>query len=172
MALQSLFAQLLIKIQEHIKTQVPEIKWIDQDLGQLEWYQERPAVTWPCVLIDFSQTNYDAMPDGNQWGNAAFTLRLGFPSFSPSQSGAPASVKEQSLKYYELEHLLYVAMQGYDADGLIQPVTRITASTERRDGDNFRVRTLVFNTVFEDSSAMDPVQNVGRPPVIIDVSFS
>lgn len=151
----SFFAQLLLKFQDRITAQVPEIKWIDQDLGQLEHYEIRPSVAWPCVLIDFGNTNYDEMPGNVQWGNAAFSLRLGFPSFSPSQSGAPTSVKEQALQYYELEQFLYQAIQGYDGDGLIQPATRINAMTERRDGDNFRVRVLVFNTTFMDDSAAE-----------------
>ena len=163
MALQSFFAQLLQKLQSRIQIQVPAIKWIDQDLGQLEHYDQRPAVSWPCVLIDFGNTTYDEMSGNVQWGNAQFTLRLGFPSFSPSQAGAPASVKEQSLQYYELEQLLYQAIQGYGADGLMQPATRITAGTERREGDNFRVRTLVFNTTFMDDSAAEGFVQVARP---------
>lgn len=155
MALQSFFAQLLQKLQTQITTQVPAIKWVDQDLGQLEYYDQRPAVSWPCVLIDFGNTNYDEMQGNVQLGNAQFTLRLGFPSFSPSQAGAPDSVKEQALQYYELEQLLYQAIQGYNADGLMQPCTRISAQTERREGDNFRVRVIVFNTIFMDDSAAE-----------------
>jgi|SRR5665213_820312 len=158
----SFFAQLLLKLQDQITAQVPEIKWIDQDLGQLEHYEIRPAVAWPCVLIDFGHTNYDEMPGNVQWGNASFTLRLGFPSFSPAQAGAPLSVKQQALQYYELEQLLYQAIQGYNADGLIQPATRITAMTERREGDNFRVRILAFNTTFMDDSAAEQL-TTARP---------
>ena len=170
MALQSFFAQLLQKLQARIQASVPAIKWIDQDLGQLEHYDIRPAVAWPCVLIDFGNTSYDEMPGNVQWGNASFTLRLGFPSFSPSQAGAPVSVKEQALQYYELEQLLYQAIQGYDADRLIQPATRITAGTERREGDNFRVRVLVFNTTFMDDSAAATFVATPRPPLTFDFS--
>lgn len=166
----SFFAQLLLKLQAHITAQVPEIKWIDQDLGQLEDYDIRPAVAWPCVLIDFGTTNYDEMPGNVQWGNATITMRLAFPSFSPAQAGAPQSVKEMALQYYELEQLLYKAIQGWDADGLIQPATRITMATERREGDTFRVRVLVFNTVFMDDSASNQYAEVPRPDLNFDFS--
>ena len=39
---------------EHIKKNVPEIRWIDFDTGQLNIASERPPVDWPCCLIDIS----------------------------------------------------------------------------------------------------------------------
>lgn len=168
MALQSFFAQLFIKLQTRIQQKVPAIKWVDQDLGQLEWYEQRPSVAWPCVLIDFNSTTYDQMPGNEQWGNATFVLRLGFPAFSAANSATPQATKENGLQYYELEQLLYQAIQGYDADGLIQPATRLSAYTEKREGDNFRIRALVFNTTFQDDSATALISSV---PGSLDLSF-
>lgn len=164
----SFFAQLFTSLQEHIKATVPEIRWIDQDLGQLEWYHERPAVSWPCVLIDFNNTTYDQESQQVQWGNATITFRLGFPSFSPSNSLAPQAVKEMALQYYELEQRLYVALQGYDGGGICQPMTRVNIASERREEDNFRVRVLTFTTAFEDISAMPQMQKLPRPPLNFD----
>jgi hypothetical protein len=164
----SFFAQVLVKLQDRIKEFVPEIRYIDQDLGQLEWYQDRPAVSFPCVLIDFNNTTYDQMQLDQQWGNASFTLRLGFPQYSSSNNLVPDTVKEKALQYYEIENRLYKAVQGYDADGLMQPCTRVNAASERREEDNFRVRVLTFTTTFQDDEAVSELTVVSRPDLEIE----
>ena len=167
----SLFAQLFLQLQAHITAKVPEIRWIDQDLGQLEWYEMRPAVSWPCCLIDFNQTSFDQMQQGKQQGNITFTLRLGFENYSASASTAPQAVKEKSLQYYELEQKLYEAVQGFDAGGLMQDCTRINSATEKREGDNFRVRVLTFTSLVDDSSAAQ-VYFKARPKIGFEVHAS
>lgn len=167
MELSSWFAQVLVKLQERIKLMVPEIRYTDQDLGQLEWYEIRPAVSFPCVLIDFNNTVYDQMQLDQQEGNASFTLRLAFPQYSSSNSLAPDDVKEKALKYYEIENRLYKAIQGYDADGLMQPATRTNAASERREEDSFRVRVLTFTTIFFDTEAQQEMTIVSRPDLEI-----
>lgn len=164
----SLFAQLFLKLQAHIALKVPAIRWIDQDLGQLENYEIRPAVSWPCVLIDFNQTSFDQMQNNRQMANITFTLRLGFDSYSSSANTSPATIKEIALKYYEIEQVLYVAVQGFNADELMQDCTRINAATERREGDNFRVRVLTFTAMTEDSSAMPIRIKTARPPLEVE----
>lgn len=154
----SLFAQLLLKAQDHIKANVPDIRWTDQDLGQLEWYEIRPAVSWPCCLIDFNSTTYEQMQLNRQLGNLTFTLRLGFDNFSSSGSTGPLPVREKALEFYELEQKLYKAFQGWNADGLMQDCSRVSAVTERREGDNFRVRVLTFTSMTEDDTASPVIQ--------------
>lgn len=151
--MESLFAQFFLALQEHIKA-VPSIRWVDQDLGQLEFYDQRPAVSFPCVLIDLSSTTYEQMQLNQQWGNLTFTLRLGFAPYSPANSAAPISVREKALEYYEVEHELYKSVQGFDASGLIQPATRVSAITEQREGDNHRVRVITFTTSFQDETLL------------------
>lgn len=167
----SLFAQLLLKLQSHLSAQVGSIRWIDQDLGQLENYDIRPSVSWPCVLIDFNQTTFDQMQNNRQMANLTFTLRLGFDSFSSSANVAPLVAKEKALEYYEIEQQLYKAVQGFNADGLMQDCTRVNVATERRDGDNFRVRVMTFTAITEDSSAMPTRIKVARPPLVEDLGF-
>jgi hypothetical protein len=166
--MKSLFSQLFLALQAHIKANVPSIRWIDQDLGQLESYEIRPAVSWPCVLIDFNHTSFEQMQQNRQLGNITFTLRLGFDSYSQSASIAPQEVREKALEYYELEQELYEAVQGFDGGGLMQDCTRINIATERRDGDNFRVRVLTFSSMTEDSSAMSKTTKAARPSLELE----
>lgn len=166
--MKSLFSQLFLALQEHIKTTVPSVRWIDQDLGQLESYEIKPAVAWPCLLIDFNQTSYDQMQQNRQLGNITFTLRLGFDVWSQSASTAPLEVRQKALEYYELEQEIYEAVQGFDAGGLMQDCTRVNIATERREGDNFRVRVMTFTSMTEDSSAMKTRTKAAKPPLQLE----
>lgn len=164
--LYSLYAQLLLALYDRIAAEVPEIRYMDQDFGQLEILDElgRPPVSWPCLLFDFTGTNYDQLLQQVQTGNLQLQVRLGFAPYSASNSLAPTDVKKKALQYYELENKVYVALQGWDAGGLCQPFTRTADGTERRE-DTYRVRVLTFSSQFEDTSATPAMQKVPRPPL-------
>lgn len=150
----SLFAQLFLSIQTRIKSAVPEIAWIDQDLGQIDWYQTRPPVSWPCVMIDFPETGYGDLSQGVQWATPVIRIRLGFSPFSSANSVAPDISKEAALQFYEIENKLFKALQGFDGGGITQPMTRTSVVNEKRN-DPYRVRQMTFTTATEDSEAQN-----------------
>lgn len=162
----SIFSLLLVSMMKRIDEMVPEIRWIDQDFGQLEHYEERPPVAFPCVLIDFNQTSYDQELMQVQMGTLNINIRLAFAPFSNSSSITPDFVQSKALQYYDIEMRLYQALQGWNPESdICQPLVRISASNERRE-DPLRVRTLVFTTAFEDSSAQKVYTKVPRPALV------
>lgn len=161
----SFFANLLLAIQARIADQVPEIRYIDQDLGQLEIYELRPAVSWPCLLIDFDTTNYSNEGELAQIGENIIQFRLGIDTYTSANSLGPLQVRQAALDYYELENKVFVALHGWDGDGLCQPLSRTAAATEKRE-DKFRVRIIHFATAFEDVSAMPQYARVTLGTVI------
>lgn len=165
---ESYFALLLLKIQDRIKTEVPEIKWVDQDMGQLEVYDIRPPVQFPCLLVDFATTNYDMLHSQVQFANSTVVLRLGFNPFSSANSAAPVKYKKQALEYYELEQKVYKAFQGWFVDDLCQPWTRVSSVTEGRE-DDLRIRTIQFTTTFKDHSAT-PEYTKAQPGMTINLT--
>lgn len=154
----SYFGQLFLDLCDHIKAQVPEIKWIDQDFGQLEQFEHRPAVSFPCCLIDFVLANYSNLSELGQAGDVTIQLRLGFAPFSQSNGSAPDSVRIKAVHYYAIEQKVFEAVHGW-ATEYTQPLIRINAGTEQRlsandamDKIGLRVRVLNFSTQFEDMS--------------------
>ena len=160
MATISYFGQLFLALSNHIKTNVPEIKWIDQDFGQLEQFEYRPTVNFPCVLIDFPMAQYSQLSELSQLGDVTVQLRMGFAPFSHSHAAAPTNVREQALEYYQIEQKVFEAVQGF-ATEYTQPLIRINAGTEQRlsssdqaDSIGLRVRVMNFSTQFEDNSKL------------------
>lgn len=145
---EQLFESLLARIAD----KVPEIRFIDQDLGQLENYDMRPAVSWPCLFIDIEETRFsDAAGNFMQIGEGMVTFRLGLVKYSNSNNITPANVRKNALFYYRLENKLYKALHGWAPDGFTRLLRRAEA-TERRD-DDIRVRISKYAISFEDSTA-------------------
>lgn len=164
MATNSSFGKLFLEISKHIQTSVPEVKWIDQDFGQLEQFDTRPPVNFPCVLIDFPMATYSGLSDLAQMADITVQLRIGFAPFSQGHSRAPEKVREEAVKYYEIEQKIFEAVQGWQTE-FCQPLIRINAGTEQRlsandvaDSIGLRVRVMNFSTQFEDHSN-GPVYN-------------
>lgn len=63
------FGDLLLQLQARIQQEVLEIREIAEDKGQLESYDIRPAVSFPCVLIDFD-FKFDDMGENTQMATA------------------------------------------------------------------------------------------------------
>jgi len=150
------FADLFLAISDRIKEEVPEIKWIDQDFGQLEVFEMRPSVDFPCALIDFPNATYSQLLELGQMGDVTIMVRLGFAPFSTSNSAAPLEVREKAMEYYQIEQKVFQALHGWDTE-FTDKLIRMAADTEQRDKDGLRVRILTFTTTYHDLS-MVPVK--------------
>ena len=157
------FAQLYVALQQYLKTEVPDIRHIDLELGQLDYYHTRPAVSFPCLFIDFPNTGYEGEGDNVQWADITIVMRLGLDPFSSASSITPDASIEKSLGFFELENQLVAALQGYapeyNEEEICQPLIRISAGTEVRQ-DPFRVRKITFTTGGEDVVAQPQTTKV------------
>lgn len=170
MALQSFYGQFLLALQAYLNTEVPEIRYIDRDLAQLDIGPDdlgRYPVSFPCLIIDFTDAVYDQLGNQVQTGTPTLLCRLAAAPFSTSNSLAPTAVREKALKFWELEQKLYVALQGWDAGGLCQPLTRFRAASEQRE-DTIAVRQVYFNTFFHDETAAPEMQTAPRPALEVE----
>ncbi len=157
MSLQSPFGKLYTSIMERITEAMPAIKFISQDLGQLDFYDDKPPVTWPCVLIDITEASFEEYLNDLQTVNANVTIRLAHTTYSDISNLSNTQVRELGLKHYELEHELCSYLHNWqpphDELGVL---TRIATATEKRD-DNIRVRMITFSTCMQyDATLITP----------------
>lgn len=145
------FINMYLEIVTRIKTRMPALKYVNQDLGQLENFGDRPPVMFPALLIDFDNWNFSQIGDHEQLASGNVTMRLVYPPFSDSSSLTDAKVREKALSFYELEWELHKLLHGWTGVAF-GALMRESAETEKRD-DNLRVRNIVYSTCFQDSSA-------------------
>lgn len=160
--MESYFADLYLDLQERIKTEVPEIKWIEQDFGQDVFDKWRPNVAFPAVLIDFPDATYENLSGSGQTATVAVTLRLLVAPFEQSYEDAPLTVREGALEYFELENKLIQAIHGWapvspsqgdEQSGGVQysqPLIRTRLSSNNRNDLGLRIRELQFTTAYQE----------------------
>jgi len=166
MAVTSIFANMYLKLVDQLKTECPNIRYIDQDLGQLEHYDMRPAISIPCALIDIDDIAFEHNGDNAQTGEGIIQVRIGMQPYSDSNNLVPDSVREKALAFYEHEQEVYLALQGFSQDNF-RDLNRVSAKTEKRN-DTLRVRVIRFRFGLEDYSAMPQVNTVTDVPVTLN----
>lgn len=135
------------KITEKLKT-IPALRWIDSDEGQLDYYETRPAVAFPCCLIDMELPQCDDQGGAAQLITARVTLRLAFEPLGQTNTAAPVSVQNKALEKWDTVDAVFSLLQGW-GDAEVSPFSRISQTTEKRD-DNIRVIRQVWETTFEE----------------------
>lgn len=162
MSLSSPHANLYNALVEKLKVAVPAIRYIEQDLSQLEHYEIRPAVSWPCCLIDLEEFNFsNAGGVNNQLVEGIITLRIGLVKYTDSNNLVPENIRENALQFFEIEELVYKALHAWAPNGFSK-LTRLVSATEKRD-DDIRVRILKFAISYTDTSAK-PVRTISATP--------
>jgi hypothetical protein len=145
-------AILIKKLIDYLRDEVVELKYINIDLGQLDFFEVRPAVAFPCCMIDIVNIQYDQRQDG-QHGNLQIRLRMAFEVMKDTSSLAPDEVLEAGLNYFDIENKVFLKMQYYRAGGLVfNEFIRLRDANEKI-GDGFRVISSDYKASFVDRSA-------------------
>jgi hypothetical protein len=150
----SFIKTLFLDIQNRIVSEVPEIVFIDQNIGQYGFEDFRAKLSFPAVLIDFPNIAYSAMQGNIQLGIATINISLIFDTYSQTYNIAPEEVKELGLKYLDIEQKIYQSLQGWSND-TCTPLVRTDTKSENRNEIGLRIRDLNFTCEFEDWSLED-----------------
>ena len=67
----------MIAVQDRLLELLPEkIAYLAEDWGQLDFYNERPPVNFPCVLIDIAEAEFSDCTRKVQLREAILTVRV------------------------------------------------------------------------------------------------
>jgi hypothetical protein len=167
------FANMYNAISARIALKVPAVKWIDTDIGQLENYGGvgyKPAVNWPCALIDFDEWTFEDVTDNIQIGTGVVVIRSACTPYSNTSAITPQLVKDMGLLYYDIDQALYEALNGWTA-APFSLLARRSTRTERRN-DNIRVRVSRYQCIIKDLSAQPVRQKIAVPtPVVLSATL-
>lgn len=141
---------IYLAVMAQIKAQVPGIKWIDLDTGQLD-AQTRPAVAFPCALVGIGITPKTNITDTIQDCKAIITIRIALDNMGKTSEITPALQREKSLAVYDTIADVYKALQGFSTANF-DSLTRIKQGREKSRHGLFQYR-FDFSTEFEDNTA-------------------
>ena len=139
--------EYLIDLLELLEAEVTELRWIDADEGQLDYYtDERPPVAWPCCLIDIS------MPDTRDLTSMGIVpqrcplravLTIAFNDCASLNTRTPESVREMALKRFDLLEKIKQIIHGKWFEHFQQPYMRRSCVPLKRE-DGLKVYEMVF----------------------------
>src|SRR5436190_8310160 len=132
MSLTSPNGQLFLAVQNRITT-ITELKWVDQNFGQLDHYELKPAVLFPCALIDLSGFSFEDLPDGRQVASGRVVVSIGTAPFTNSNMSTPTPQKEKALSYYEIEYAIHCKLHNWTPLPGMEKLTRRTMDKQERD---------------------------------------
>lgn len=166
MAVLSPNAQLFMAIQARLKLKVAALKWIDQNFGQIDSYEQRPPVLFPCALIDLTGFSFEDLPKGAQRCNGRVIISLSTAPFSNSNASTPTPQKEKAIEYYEIEWAIHNALHNWIPVTGMEKLLRRTMDKQERD-DALRERLIIFECGYCDAGAVPATVQFARPDPFI-----
>lgn len=130
---------------------IPELQWIDLDKGQLEGYDMRPAVNFPCALLRIELPQCADEGEKKQRCTCRITVRVAHDFMGDTSAITPLINRQGSLAYFDTAEKVFKALQGY-YDTEIDQLTRVSSFQEGRP-DGIVVMQTVFETEFDDLTA-------------------
>lgn len=131
--------KLIDAIFKQLRTEVPELRFIDINLGQLQL--ENPPVDWPCALVDVASVDYQG--GDMQSAETVLNVTLGFLVYGPSNAGAAPELRQQAMQHYAILRQVAEALHGFRPEGFA-PLNRV--SLVRGNETYPRHFTLSFRT--------------------------
>ncbi len=141
---------IFVALCDRLKKEAPSIRWIDEDLGQLGTTTfTRPAVDFPCCLIDIQYADCRDLYDTFQCVKMTITVKLAFRPYGDSYNKAPETVKSKALERYSIVEEVHKCLQGWTAEEMFSPMSRRSGRPSVMAG-GMKTYMLVYETTFEE----------------------
>jgi hypothetical protein len=144
--------QLILDDVKNKLAAINELKYIDNDWGQLDGYSPNFPVKWPCALVDVSDARYSnigkdttMLPQNRQQGEIILTITIATLRLSPSNQKAPAGKKPGANNIYLIIQTVHELLHGYSPTPQAGLLIRTGMQRIRRD-DGVHQYTIQYAT--------------------------
>lgn len=144
--------KILENVMSALEKQVPELRWIDADEGQLDFAGERPAVAFPCCLVEMSYSdcgNVITSRDILQTVAVQINLRVAFNDCNSFAQNKPVNVRNAAFSRLDTLKGINKCMQGFRCEGMGKPFIRKSAIPQRRP-DKIKVYDVLYEGMYMD----------------------
>ena len=142
---------IYVAIINRLKEQVPALRWIDLDVGQVDT-PVRASVAWPAALIGIEMTQARNYTETHQTCVVRIPVNLCFNNTPDRTSAnAPDEARERSLRIYDTIAEVYKALQGFETENF-NTLHRVSQGKIARNDGMFLYR-ITFECEFEDITA-------------------
>lgn len=130
---------LLEKIQQKV-SEIAELKHIDENWGQLDYYSPNMPVQYPCALIDVQQVQFTNLgkditkkPLQRQIGTVQIKITVANMRLSNSSMQAPRRQKEEVWAIWGIIEKIHQQLHGVSLLPNVSPLIRTSQNRTLRD---------------------------------------
>ena len=130
---------LLEKIQQKV-SEIAELKHIDENWGQLDYYSPNMPVQYPCALIDVQQVQFTNLgkditkkPLQRQIGTVQIKITVANMRFTNSSMQAPRRQKEEVWVIWGIIEKIHQQLHGVSLLPNVSPLIRTSQNRTLRD---------------------------------------
>jgi len=158
--------ELIQDFQTQLKAQVPELLYIDEDWGQLDYYDKFPPVKFPCALIDIQSGQFTNDGKLQQRGVLTVAVKLYLLRLSNTSNGAPQSQKNEAKKGWQVYRKVNQALHGQSflSEGFATPIRQSMQRVKRSDG--IYERDIIYTIGLVDNSCVPIRKTTPASPTI------
>ena len=115
---------LIKNIQTRLAT-LTDLKYVDEDWGQLDYFSPNFPVQWPCVLIDITNAEYSnigrdkkVIPIERQQAEAVFSFTVANLKLTNTSAKAPVTQKDNAWSIWDLIEEIHKKLQGFNPSAI------------------------------------------------------
>lgn len=161
---------IIQKFQSQLMEYVPALKEVDEDWGQMDFYEGMPPVKMPCALIDIQDGQFSDAGELRQQGSLTVVVKLFVLRLGNTSNNAPQSQKESVQRGWVAYNDIVAAIHGQDfiKNGYAAPMRVRMQRIKRRDG--VYERDITFTIGFTDKTSV-PNRPKAKPTIRISASL-
>lgn len=158
---------ILTVIQERLQANVEQLKYIDEDWGQLDFYSTNPPAKFPAALVEIQNVPWRNQGGKTQDGTVNVSINIADLRLANTNPRAPAGQKEKAASIWLIAEKVHRALHGWRNELYpeIGVLTRTSGKRVKRD-DGIRQIEIIYSCVYLDTSAcrtvLPPVGNADR----------
>lgn len=130
---------LLEKLQLRL-AEIPQLKYIDENWGQLDYYSPNMPVQYPCTLIDVQQVQYSnigkdltKIPQQRQIAQVQIKITIANMRLTNTSLQAPRRQKEDTWSIWTLIEMIHQKIHGFSLLPNVTPLIRTSQNRTLRD---------------------------------------
>lgn len=125
---------------QNVLSTIPELKYIDEDWGQLDDYSPNPPTTFPLTLIDIGSLQYsdigkdrNATPQNRQMATGIIVISIANLKLTNTSSRAPQTQKDQAWSIWDIVESVHQKLHGIILGGCMGALMRVAMRKVKRD---------------------------------------
>ena len=125
---------------QDILTAIPELRYIDEDWGQLDDYSPNPPTQFPLALIDIGNLQYSdigkdrsATPQNRQMATGTIVISIANLKLTNTSGKAPQTQKNQAWSIWDIIQGIHEKLHGIVVGGSAGAMMRTATKKVKRD---------------------------------------